>query len=182
MINNSPFAVATPVAPVAAAVTAPFAQDLCISGITEMGKDYLVAISSRDQTQRFTLMAGETGPDGISLVSVDTDPTAPGNRRVKLKKGTELGDILFDEAVFHPPPTLPPPVVQPGVRPGMGPQRTLPRFPTAPRTTPVAAGFPRQPLTLNRPGQTNMPNQPPFQPQPTPVRRTRPIPAGPTSP
>lgn len=178
MIEKSPFALATPVA-APPAPTAPFADGLYINGITQVGKDYFVSISSKDQSQKFYLATGEKNPDGISLVSVEWDPAAE-KSRVKLQKGSEQGDILFDEGSLRPNPDA---VAlaqaqaaqrQPGVRPGV--PRILP-----PRIPPGQARLNGRPP----PGQVNMPNAARFQPPgaaplpPQARRRGAPIPTGP---
>lgn len=97
MIERSPFALATEGAPVPAATdNAGFTKDLVLTGAVRLSNGEYITIASKDQTQRFGLMTGETY-NGITIASV-TWSDAVGKTKVTLKRGTEYGTISFDEA------------------------------------------------------------------------------------
>ena len=117
MIDKSPFSLGTP-PPAAVAPPAPaaptFTQDLYLVGLAKLGNQDFVSIASKDQTQRFSILVGEQGPDGITVASVAREPGLA-KSKVTLKKGTEFGTITFDEAAQNntavpgaPPPGQPP--------------------------------------------------------------------------
>ena len=118
MIDKSPFSVATPIAAPAGPVAPPapsFTQDLYVVGLAKLGSKDFVSIASKDQTQRFSLLLGEQGPDGITVASIARDPGLA-KSKVTLKKGTEFGTIGFDETALTAtppeggqPPGVPPP-------------------------------------------------------------------------
>jgi len=162
MIDKSPFALAT-AAPVEAppAPTASFAQDFYITGIAKVGNNDFVSIGSKaTPTQHFSLLAGQTGPDGISLASVAWSPE-PGKSKATLKKGTEFGTIGFDEAALATSQSAQPaPQPQP-FQPVPGQPQAIQRRPFQPISR-VPAGrpiVPGTPQTL-RPGMNNQPGFP----------------------
>lgn len=150
MVKKSPFALATPV--VAAPATPGFATNLYVTGVAKIGNADFVSISTRDQQSRFSLLAGESSSEGISLVSVEWSDQI-GKSRVTVKKGTEFAVLEFDQAALVsnpiqvPPQVAPPPMpVQPGVRPNVPGRVILPN----PGITPGQSGVvaPRQRLRI----------------------------------
>jgi hypothetical protein len=97
LIVRSPFALASEnAAPVVASDDAGFAKDLVLTGVARINGGEYVTLVSRDQSQRFGLMKGETY-SGITIASVAWSDTV-GKTRVTLKRGHEYGVIGFDEA------------------------------------------------------------------------------------
>ena len=142
MLARSPFALATEPAPAAPADTAGFAKDLVLTGAVRMGSGEYVTIASRDQSQRFGLMAGETY-NGITLVSIAWSEAA-GKTRATLKRGTEYAVICFDEAAVRSGPAAPTPALSGNQSPAAAPagagnasgQPTLPPGAVAPKSSP----------------------------------------------
>jgi len=130
MVKKSPFALATPVVPVAA--TPGYAANLYVTGIAKIGNADFVSISSRDQQSKFSLLSGEVGADDISLVSVEWSEQI-GKSKVTIKKGAEFAVLEFDQAAMQaqvqavgvpmPPMPLPQGQIPP---PGMGRRVVLP--------------------------------------------------------
>jgi len=100
MIDRSPFAVASQGAtPPSAPDAVGFAKDLVLTGVVRLNDGEYVTIASRDQSQRFGLMRGETY-NGITVASVEWSD-AIGKTKVTLKRGSEYGVVSFDEAVVN---------------------------------------------------------------------------------
>lgn len=172
MIKTSPFALATPVVPVAAPG---FASNLYLTGLAKVGDRDFVTIAYRDQQSRFSLYAGEESTDGVTLVSVEWSDVI-GKSKVTVKKGTEFSTLGFDEATLQKPALVTP---QPGQIPQMPqvgqpmqrpvvPARTNQPLQQIPgqRNPQVAPGTnlqPRQPLIVPpstlQPGQPNDPRR-----------------------
>ena len=129
LVKKSPFALATAVVPVVA--TPGFAANLYVTGIAKIGGSDFVSISSRDQQSKFSLMAGETGKDDISVVSIDWSDQV-GKSKVTVKKGNEFAVLEFDQALLQGPiqasPQVPMPMPvagQPGMPQPGGPRRII---------------------------------------------------------
>jgi len=154
MLEHSPFAVASqaPAAPVAAAG---FAKDLVLTGAARLGDGDFVTITTRDQTQRFSIKSGETY-NGISVVSVAWSD-AVGKTKVTLQCGSEFGVIGFDEALLHSaaPAGAPETAPFPGTGQPMLPLGVMMPNPNPPRTPGTAA----DPTAMANPGNlpTTMP-------------------------
>jgi hypothetical protein len=99
ILNKSPFALATAEAP-PEAPTAGFAANFYVSGIAKIGDSDVVNVRSRDQTQSFSLIANEPGPDGITLVSVQWADLV-GKSKATIRKGAESAVIEFDQATVQ---------------------------------------------------------------------------------
>ncbi len=147
MLEHSPFAVASqaPAAPVAAAG---FAKDLVLTGAARLGDGDFVTITTRDQTQRFSIKSGETY-NGISVVSVAWSD-AVGKTKVTLQCGSEFGVIGFDEALLHSaaPAGAPETAPFPGTGQPMLPPGVMMPNPNPPRTPGTVA----DPTALANPG------------------------------
>lgn len=118
MLEKSPFALATPPAPVQEKAPPVFAN-LVLTGVVPMRNEqgtesYFVSIQSRDRTERFQLFGSDANAEGIAIASVDWSPQV-GKSTVTLKKGSEFGKIEFDEMALQAPSA---PVNVP--RPGQG--------------------------------------------------------------
>ena len=72
---------------------------LVLTGVVRLNDGEYVTIASRDQSQRFGLMSGETY-NGITVASVAWSD-AIGKTKVTLKRGSEYGVVSFDEAVVN---------------------------------------------------------------------------------
>ncbi|MDD5350825.1 MAG: hypothetical protein PHQ12_11495 [Chthoniobacteraceae bacterium] len=106
MIERTPFALATETAPAAAATeSAGFTKDLVLTGAVRLGRGEYITVSSRDQSQRFTLRTGETY-NGISIASIAWSD-AVGRTIATLKRGSEYGVIRFDESAARLGPVSP---------------------------------------------------------------------------
>ena len=159
MIDKSPFALATaPPVEAPPAPTAVFTQDLYVTGIAKVGGNDFVSIGYKgDPTKRFSLQAGQPGPDGITLASVAWSQE-PCKSKATLKKGTEFGTIGFDEAAMAASAAAAPAQPQP-FQPPPGQPLQIQRRPFQPVSR-VPAGRPIVPSTA-RPIRSGM-NQPGF--------------------
>lgn len=175
MTEDWPFALATPVAAVAAPVIG-WASNYYVGGV---GKNYdggkeevFVAVKSKDGQASFSLYGNEPGPDGISIGGIEWSEQI-GKSRVTLKKGQEFATITFDEVALQAPaaqnpnpprpgmPNLPGMKQQPMIRP---PGAVVPRPTNIPQPMPQAIQppLPGGPSNTNAPSNTSVPqNQPP---------------------
>ncbi len=102
MAGQSPFALATAVAP-PAAPQASFAANWFVSGIARLGDADFVTIKSRDAALQFSLFGQELNQEhGVSLASVNWSETI-GKSTVILQKGTETAKLEFNEADLRGP-------------------------------------------------------------------------------
>jgi hypothetical protein len=127
MIEQSPFALATPVVPVAAP-QASFAANWYLTGVgrDEQGNDF-IAITNQDRSVSFSLSGREVHPEtGVSLASVSWDDGYKKTTAI-IKKGTETAKLEFsqNDAVAAAPQ-------MPGPRPG-GPGAPIPQTPVVVR-------------------------------------------------
>jgi hypothetical protein len=128
--KKSPFAPAT-AAPTPAVAAPGFAIDWFVSALAKIGDRDFVTIQSRDGQKRFSLFAGETGLDGITVNTIEWAPDIT-KSKVVVKKGTELASLEFDQAAatrIAPALTMPNVPGQPGAMPLRGP--TMPGRPRA---------------------------------------------------
>lgn len=130
MIARSPFSLATE--SVAPAANAGFARDWVLTGVVRLDGGEFITVVSRDLSQRFALMRGDSF-NGITIAGVAWSDTA-GKTRVTLKRGTEYGVVGFDEAALLERPA------------GAAPPAAAPSAPPAESTAPprVAPGSGRQ--------------------------------------
>lgn len=147
LVTRSPFAPATPVEPVAAQPN--FAQQLYVTGLAKeaMGgaeKD-VAFISSRDGQSRYTLVSGEPGPEGMTLMKVDWAPEVA-KSKVAVRKGAETGVVEFDQALVQ--------------RQTGPPEQPQPAMGAPPRPVPMPGAAPR-PTVAGRPGTVATPPQTP---------------------
>ena len=115
-MSKSPFALATKVeaAVVEAPKVDPF-KDMFITGLGKAdGFNYVVV--QRVGAESFRLFGTEPGPEGIRLVKVNWQDI-PGKSTVTVKKGSDTGDIKFNEAQTAPVPSN---NGKPGMQPGAG--------------------------------------------------------------
>lgn len=177
MLENSPFGTSTAPTTVPTGPPAPpWSEDFAVTGVMSMamGSKYVATVSRKSDNSRFTLETGVPSPQGIELVSVQWSDS-PGQTRVTVKKGTEFGTLVFDQAAtkaapsaplrIPPAPTPPPPgtFIPPGSRPVPG----RPGLPTPPPPLPQS-GAPLQPLP-GAPGAANN-----GFPRPRPIVRSEP--------
>jgi len=172
MKQQSPFALATPVAPVPDA-QASFAANWFVSGIGRLDGEDFVTIKSRDLSTQFSLYGHDTNAEnGLTLASIDWSEKI-GKSTVIIKKGTETAKLEFNEAEIRGPAQVTTakgtqvagaqgatPAAKPGARPGATPFQTLPGLalipqPGNPRATPPANRFPQpgQPPATGAPQQ-----------------------------
>ena len=162
MAEKSPFALATPAAPVAAP-QASFAANwfLTAVGRDAQGQDF-ITIKAQDGSVHFSLSGNEANPEtGVSLASVNWSDTFRESTAI-IKKGAETAKLIFNKEETVMPAPQPggarPPLpggAQPlpvAVRAGAGgvgqPPATQPRIPLPrPSTAPVVS--PPPPVTGN---------------------------------
>ena len=138
ILAKSPFAVATPVAPV---VQGPkFYDNLKVRGVARISGKNMVTIMNRETALTFPLFDGKPSEDGILLVSVDWSPELY-KSKVLVKKGPDEGVLEWDTQASQAVQVAPP---QPG----------MPGVPGAPRPPGAAPGMPANRLPA---GVTNVP-------------------------
>jgi hypothetical protein len=143
MVEKSPFALATPVAP-PSAPQASFAAHWYVTGVGRLGDQDFVTIKSHDASTQFSLLGRETNQEngGVSLASVDWSDKL-GKTSVIIKKGTETAKLEFDQSLLNAP--VPPPGAgNPVARPGPGPMPVT-------NTAPVTPGAMQPRIALPRP-------------------------------
>ena len=117
LTEDWPFALATPVAAVAAPV-APWSSNYFVSGIGknyESGKEEVfVAIKKKDGTGAFSLYGTQANTDeDVSIGGIEWSESI-GKSRVTLKKGSEFATIEFDQAAIQTPVGQAPNMARPG--------------------------------------------------------------------
>ena len=121
MLEQSPFALATPVA--ATAEPEPnFAMNLYVKGIAKFryadGRETnFVSITSRSDNATFVLEGSTPNKDGIALEGVEWVEGL--KSRVSLRKGSEVGTLEFDQANVRGGAGAPGGTVAPGAASGM---------------------------------------------------------------
>ena len=122
MIAKSPFALATPPAPVAAAPEKNFADGWYVGGLGRYeGKDF-VTIKSRDLGVQLSLY-GDEPRDGVTLQKVEWSPSI-GKSTVTIAKDGQTAKLAFNEAELQAAPAAPSAqpagmIRPPGSNPGM---------------------------------------------------------------
>lgn len=106
MLEQSPFALATPTA-APAAPTASFASNLVLTGLALMldaggVEQPYASLKSRDQTQQFSLFGTEPNNDGIAIVSWELSQEV-GKSKVTLRKGNEYGTVEYNQMEIQAP-------------------------------------------------------------------------------
>lgn len=149
LLEESPFAVATPTAPVAEPEK-PWAENLSLGPVaryTEKGqeKGFVIVKRRGDNTGSFTLDGSAPGPDGIELVKIEWSDN-PAKTSAVVKKGTEFATLKPNEADFTNP--TPPPQPPRAGTPGAIQQINNP---AAIRKTPVGAGAQAIPRPVSPP-------------------------------
>jgi hypothetical protein len=156
MIVRSPFALATPPAPVVAAPEKNFADGWYVTSLAQFeGKDF-VTIKSRDLAVQLSLFGSEPR-DGVTLQKVEWSP-AIGRSTVTITKDGESAKLEFNQAVLQaggspaPAPTGRPPMPitsNPGA-----PRPAIPR-----PTQPVVQGVPNASRNIGAPPPVVQPQQ-----------------------
>ncbi len=134
MVAKSPFALATPPAPVAAAPEKNFADGWFVSGLAQLdGKDF-VTIKSRDLGVQLSLF-GSDPRDGVTLQKVEWSP-AIGRSTVTIAKDGQTAKLEFNQAELQTtaapamPNALPPGTIRP---PGANQGAIRPAIPRPPQ-------------------------------------------------
>lgn len=78
----------------------PFSDDLTLIGYSKMGKDYYVTVMNKKTQQKIQINPKEK-PDGITVAEV-LNPSDIHKIEVKLKKGDEVGTVIFDPNFLNP--------------------------------------------------------------------------------
>jgi len=134
-----------PPAPVASTeAKASFAADLFVAGLAQFGGKDFVMIINRRTREKFSLLTGEKGPDGVELAGVRWAED-PAQSAVTVKRGADSSVLEFDEAAFQKP------AVQPAAntpQTGPGSFRPTPSMPVMPYQQPSATGA--APATIGR--------------------------------
>ena len=164
MAQASPFALATPAAPVAAQ-QASFAANWFVGGLGRLGDVDYVTIKSRDLTSQFSLYGHEPAKDGTVLAEVKWSDEL-GKSTVTLRKGNETALLEFNEADLRGP--------APAAAPGADGKRPA-GAPNMPVGAVAPGGLPSMtPMPMARPAPGTMPPSQMTQPDNT-RRRIRPI-------
>ncbi len=170
MQEDSPFALATPAAPVAEVVKG-WASSLYVSGI---GKNYIsgkeqifVGIKSRGEQTSFSLYGNDPNSEGISIGGIEWSDQL-GKTKVTLKKGAEFATVTFDPQVISTPAAPVAAARNPGAsgmmkpQPGLNPNanNSLPRPPAPGSAVPRPSAPPvlPQPLPSGLPTNSNSSN------------------------
>jgi len=102
MKQKSPFALATPLDPVADP-KASFASNWYVSGIGRMDGEDFVTIKARDLSTQFSLYGHDANSEnGVTLASIEWSDKI-GKSTVVIKKGTETAKLEFNEAEIRGP-------------------------------------------------------------------------------
>jgi hypothetical protein len=149
MLNRSPFAVATAVAPPAA--TPNFAKDLYVANAARSREGDTITLASTAD-KNFKVYLTTKGPvDGYSIANIEWSDKV-GATKVTISKDGQFATLTFNQALLSQgPPT--PPVVVPAAgaapAPGHVPRPPIPNVPTPPphvrgviQRNPVAAPSP----------------------------------------
>lgn len=111
MVAKSPFALATPPAPVAAPPEKNFADGWYVSGLAQLdGKDF-VTIKSRDLAVQLSLY-GTDPKDGVSVQKVEWSP-AIGRSTVTIAKDGQTAKLEFNQAELQSSAGAPAPGAMP---------------------------------------------------------------------
>lgn len=165
MIDHSPFAVATEMAPPpSVAENVGFTKDLVLTGAVRLNGGEYITVESKDHNERFSLKTGEAYNE-ISLASIAWSDAA-GKTKATLKKGTEFGTIGFDETAVRTGPVA----ASPGNGGPDGPNGSPSANPSGNTQPPQPPGMVAQPQPTKGPG-----------PNPMIIRRVRPVPVAPAS-
>lgn len=143
IVEKSPFALATPLAPPPPPPSASFAANWFLTAVAKdpEGRDF-VTIKAQDGSVHFSLGSGETDASGVSLASVDWSETM-GKSTAIIKKGVETAKLIFSQTEMTPAP--PAPGGRGGPRPGLPPGAPPPVTISAVPAAPVVGGGPTQP-------------------------------------
>lgn len=117
MVAQSPFALATPVAPPPAAPERGFAADWYVTGLARYADKDFVSIKSRDLATSFSLYGTEES-NGVTLVGVEWS-NERGKSTVTVKKGGETARLEFNQAELQAT-AAPVPAAAPGQPPVPG--------------------------------------------------------------
>jgi hypothetical protein len=114
MMDRSPFAVATAVAP---AATPNFAKDLYVANAAHSKDGDLVTIASSTDKNFKKYLTTNAPVDGYSISSIEWSDRV-GATKVTIAKDGQFATLSFNEALLHQPGPpgqnpVPPPVVQP---------------------------------------------------------------------
>jgi hypothetical protein len=144
MMNKSPFAVATAVAPVAP--TANFAKDLYVANAARLRDGDLVTIQSAiDRNMKEYLTTNAPNEHGYAISNIEWSEK-PGQTKVTISKDGQFATLTFNQALMAI--TAPPSGPQPGTgAPGM-PTVPVPAY--MPPRPPNGAGLPTPPTPHTR--------------------------------
>ena len=178
MLNHSPFAVATAVAPVAAP---DFARDLYVAnaGRLEDG-DFVTIASTTDKNFKEYLDTKGPNESGFAITDIKWS-NQPGETKVTITKDSKYATLSFNQALMSQPVQNPaqPLVNLPGNLPGLQ-QPFVPQPPATfkpapiPSLPPAAQAFPQQTPPTNRVRSRGVIQRNPVPAVPTPVVPTEP--------
>jgi hypothetical protein len=150
MLDRSPFAVASAVAPV---VTPDVFKGLYVANAARTPEGDLVTVmSSDDKNVKEYLSTKGPNEHGYGIASIEWSDQ-PGGTKVTISKDNKFGTLSFNQALVSTPlasapapaPPLPPPGVQPG-GPAFTPARPIRPTPLATQTPHVRGVIQRNPL------------------------------------
>src|SRR5712691_4959172 len=163
MLQRSPFAVATAVAPPAA--TPNFAKDLYVANAGRLPEGDFVTIASTSDRNFKEYLTTQGPVDGYSIASIEWSERV-GATKVTISKDRQFATITFNEALLSQPPTTnapppqqiapPPPGNRTVTSPGAAIPVPTPNFPAAARTPHVRGTIQRYP-TPPKPAATPRP-------------------------
>ena len=151
MLDRSPFAVASAVAPV---VTPDVFRGLYVANAARTPEGDLVTVmSSDDKNVKEYLSTKGPNERGYGIASIEWSDQ-PGGTKVTISKDNKFGTLSFNQALVSTPlasaPAPAPPLPQPGVQPGgpaFTPARPIRPTPLATQTPHVRGVIQRNPLT-----------------------------------
>lgn len=117
IMDRSPFAVATAVAPPSA--TPDFAKDLYVANAAKSPEGDIVTIASASERNFKKYLTTKEPVDGYSIASIEWSDRV-GATKVTISKDGKFATLTFNQALLAaPPPNVPPPNMPPPVTPAV---------------------------------------------------------------
>lgn len=142
MVAQSPFALATPVAPPPTAPERGFAADWYVTGLARYDDKDFVSVKSRDLATSFSLYGNEES-NGVTLVGVEWS-SERGKSTVTVRKGGEIARLEFNQAELQ---SAAPPQQMPAPGAAGQPRSVVPQQPGQARINPPGQQAPRPVVT-----------------------------------
>lgn len=97
MLRQSLFAPVTVVEVAPPEEKPPWSASLFIVGVVKLGSKQAATVENRDTGERYMLVSGVEGPQGLSLASVQFSQNV-GQSEVSIRRGSEFATLKFDQA------------------------------------------------------------------------------------